>query len=203
VHRIVKNVPVLSGEWQPRSPPGPIKDDPENILNCNLITRLRREQRLKINKADDRWRLFDRNSPNKVTVGSILRVTFKNSNLTLLGGGGVKAKGNDSNAAAADASQPFTTNVTTTSSFTGILIALRRHVSEPTIVLRTIIDGVGVEQIFPVFSPNLTSIEVVRPAVQKKGHKLYWLREKPSHANEFVNLRRKKSNSESLIRGRE
>lgn len=120
------------------------------------MTFLRREQRMQLNH-DERWRLFDRRSAECVPAGSIMRVTHLQS----------KSEG----------ARP--------SSFTGILIAARRHVSEPTISLRAVVDGVGVEQLFPIFGPLVTKIEVVKRAVQTKSRKVYWLRDRPDKAAEF------------------
>lgn len=79
------------------------------------------------------------------------------------------------------------------STFTGVLIAIRRHPSEPTFSLRTIIDTVGVEQLFPVFSPLITKIEVVKRAIKLKSYKAYWLRDNPEKSIEFITKRTKKS----------
>lgn len=65
------------------------------------------------------------------------------------------------------------------SSFTGILISLKRNCAEPTITLRTVIDGVGVEQLFCVLSPLIDAIEVIRPADVYRTKDLYHLRDKP------------------------
>ena len=72
-----------------------------------------------------------------------------------------------------------------TTTFTGILIAIRRHTAEPTIIVRSSIDGVGMEQVFCVFSPLISKIEVARKATKWKGNKLYWLREKPEMITSF------------------
>lgn len=128
----------------------------------DIITFLRREQRQKLNK-DERWSIFDKNSAKRVTAGSILKVTYNQSKTDI---------------------RPST--------FTGILIAIRRHPSEPTFSLRTIIDTIGVEQLFPVFSPLISKIEVVKRAIKIKSNKAYWLRDNPEKASEFINKRSKK-----------
>lgn len=127
-----------------------------------MISFLRREQREKLN-ADNRWCLFDKKSPEKVGVGSILKVTYLTSKT--------------------ESARP--------TSFMGVLIAVRRNCAEPTFILRSLVDGVGVEQLFPVFSPMISKIEVMKKAIKQKSNKAYWLREKPEKALEFVNSKRK------------
>lgn len=65
------------------------------------------------------------------------------------------------------------------SSFTGILISLKKNCAEPTITLRTVIDGVGVEQLFCVLSPLIDAIEVIRVADVYQTKDLYHLRDNP------------------------
>lgn len=133
------------------------------VKGTDLITFIRREQRESLNN-DSRWQLFDKNSPEKVTVGSILKVTYFSSK--------------------SEMSRPST--------FTGVLIAVRRHAADPTFILRTVVDNVGVEQLFLIFNPLITKIEVVRRAIKCKSYKAYWLREKPEKAAEFITKARSK-----------
>lgn len=127
------------------------------------MTFLRREQRQKLN-FDNRWALFDKKSVDRVTAGSVLKVTYYQSK--------------------SETARPST--------FTGVLIAVRRHPAEPTFSLRTVIDSVGVEQLFHVFSPLITKIEVVKRAIKVKSNKAYWLRDKPEKAIEFITKRTKR-----------
>ena len=62
--------------------------------------------------------------------------------------------------------------------FEGIVIA-RKHGNEAggTITIRKIISGVGVEKIFPIHSPTIQKIEVLKKARVRRA-KLYYLREK-------------------------
>lgn len=124
---------------------------------------MRREQRQKLN-VDNRWAIFDKKSTDRVTAGSVLKVTYYQSK--------------------SETARPST--------FTGVLIALRRHPSEPTFSLRTVIDSIGVEQLFHVFSPLITKIEIVKRAIKIKSSKAYWLRDKPEKAAEFITKRTKR-----------
>ena len=62
--------------------------------------------------------------------------------------------------------------------FEGMIIA-RKHGDEAggTMTVRKVIDGVGVERIFPIFSPNIDKIEVVRKSKIRRA-KLYNVRDK-------------------------
>lgn len=62
-------------------------------------------------------------------------------------------------------------------SFEGIVIA-RKHGKEAgaTITVRRVMSGVGVEKIFPLTSPNIEKIEIVKTAKVRRA-KLYYLRD--------------------------
>jgi large subunit ribosomal protein L19 len=62
--------------------------------------------------------------------------------------------------------------------FEGLVIA-RKHGTETgaTFTVRKVSNGVGVERIFPLFSPNVDSIELVKKAKTRRS-KLYFLRDK-------------------------
>lgn len=62
--------------------------------------------------------------------------------------------------------------------FEGLVLA-RKHGTEAgaTFTVRKIASGVGVERIFPLYSPNIDRIEVVRRARVRRS-KLYYVREK-------------------------
>jgi len=62
--------------------------------------------------------------------------------------------------------------------FEGMIIA-RKHGNEAggTITVRKVIDGVGVERIFPFYSPNIDKIEPVRKSKTRRA-KLYNIRDK-------------------------
>ena len=62
--------------------------------------------------------------------------------------------------------------------FEGIVLA-RKHGSESgaTFTVRKVVDGVGVERIFPLYSPMIDSVEMVRRSKVRRA-KLYFVREK-------------------------
>src|SRR6056297_2845532 len=62
--------------------------------------------------------------------------------------------------------------------FDGVVLA-RKHGNEPgaTFTVRKVASGVGVEKIFPLYSPNIDKIEIVKRAKVRRA-KLYFIREK-------------------------
>ncbi len=61
--------------------------------------------------------------------------------------------------------------------FEGLILCLNSGLgSSKTITVRKIVEGIGVEKIFPVNSPNIVKIEVVRTAHVRRA-KLYYMRE--------------------------
>jgi large subunit ribosomal protein L19 len=64
-----------------------------------------------------------------------------------------------------------------TQAFEGVVIA-RKHHQEPgaTITVRKIIKNVGVEKIFPLHSPHIDKIEIIKRSKTRRA-KLYYLRE--------------------------
>ncbi len=59
--------------------------------------------------------------------------------------------------------------------FEGVVISRRGRLASATFTLRRVSFGIGVERIFPVHSPVLSSIEVVRQGRVRRA-KLYYLR---------------------------
>jgi len=62
--------------------------------------------------------------------------------------------------------------------FEGLVLS-RKHGSEPgaTFTIRKVTSGVGVEKIFPLYSPTIDKIEVLRRAMVRRA-KLYHIRDK-------------------------
>jgi len=60
--------------------------------------------------------------------------------------------------------------------FEGIIIAVKgRQSSSPMITVRKVSDGIGVELILPVLSPNIEKIELIKKAKVRRA-KLYYVR---------------------------
>ena len=62
--------------------------------------------------------------------------------------------------------------------FEGLVLA-RKHGSEPgaTFTVRKVASGVGVERVFPLFTPMIDKIELVKRSMVRRA-KLYYVREK-------------------------
>lgn len=75
--------------------------------------------------------------------------------------------------------------------FEGVVISRKGYGVSETFTVRKMSSGVGVERIFPIHSPKLDSIEVVRKGKARRA-KLYYLRErtgKASKTKEMVGAR--------------
>ena len=68
--------------------------------------------------------------------------------------------------------------------FEGIVIAQKHGGIEETITVRRISYGVGVEKVFPVYSPSIDHIEVVRKGAVRRA-KLYYLRRRVCKGAKF------------------
>lgn len=64
------------------------------------------------------------------------------------------------------------------SAFDGLVIA-RKHGEGPsgTFTVRKVVDGIGVERVFPLHSPMIAKIEILRRSKIRRA-KLYYIREK-------------------------
>jgi large subunit ribosomal protein L19 len=86
--------------------------------------------------------------------------------------------------------------------FEGMILALK-HGKENggTFTVRRVIDNVGVERIFPLYSPSIDSIEVLKRASVRRA-KLYYIREKATkelkrHLKSELLGARKESNTDT------
>lgn len=63
--------------------------------------------------------------------------------------------------------------------FEGLVLA-RKHGAEAgaTFTVRKVSLGVGVERVYPLYSPNVTKIEIVKRAPKVRRAKLYYIRDK-------------------------
>ncbi|KAI7862924.1 50S ribosomal protein L19 [Spinellus fusiger] len=102
--------------------------------------------------TDGRQQLFDRRSPNCVKPGDVMLVETLNS-----------------------------TKDTSTSTFMGVCIAIRRKGIDTNFTLRNIVIRVGVEQRFSLYSPLVKSVSVIPTTTehQFRRAKLFYLREQP------------------------
>ena len=66
--------------------------------------------------------------------------------------------------------------------YEGIVIARKHGGLRETFTVRRISSGIGVERTFPLHSPKIESIAVVRKAVNVKRAKLYYLRSRTGKA---------------------
>lgn len=73
--------------------------------------------------------------------------------------------------------------------FQGVLIAMKGRGINAVITVRRIVANEGVERIFPLHSPRLTKIEVVRRADARRS-KLYYLRDRTGKSRRLRDQRR-------------
>ena len=65
--------------------------------------------------------------------------------------------------------------------FQGVIVNLRGSSTNRTFTVRKVSDGIGVERIFPIHSPNISKIVVARHGAVKRA-KLFYLRDKTGKA---------------------
>ncbi|CEI88554.1 Putative 50S ribosomal protein L19 [Rhizopus microsporus] len=113
------------------------------------------KQQVEKANTDGRRELFSRNNPNGIKPGSIVMVETLNG-----------------------------PNETTTSTFMGVCIAIRRKGIDTNFTLRNIVMRIGVEQRYNLYSPLLKSIKVMQKPneVKFRRAKLYYLRDQPGKA---------------------
>ncbi len=65
--------------------------------------------------------------------------------------------------------------------FEGVVLARRGSGIAETFIVRKISSGIGVERIFPIHSPNVVSIEVLKRGKVRR-HKIFYLRQRSGKA---------------------
>jgi large subunit ribosomal protein L19 len=76
--------------------------------------------------------------------------------------------------------------------YEGLVIAMKNGQSGKTFTVRKISYGVGVERVFPVYSPRIAKVEVMRPGKVRRA-KLYYIRKKIGKGAKIKELIVKKS----------
>ena len=126
------------------------------------MAQLQQALRQDLDPNSQRWSLFAKSSHQLISTKSIIKVCYHESR----------------------------TNSRMTA-FQGVLLAIRRGPGNPTFVVRSIIDGIQVEQCFSVFSPLIKKIELVSPYPGKTGKKFFDLRANREHFERLINLKSK------------
>lgn len=75
--------------------------------------------------------------------------------------------------------------------YEGLIIAMNNSSSRKTVTVRKISYGVGVERIFPIHSPKIELIEVVRRGKVRRA-KLYYIRDRVGKAAKVKELIKRK-----------
>ena len=65
--------------------------------------------------------------------------------------------------------------------YEGTVISRHRAGIQSTITVRRIFQGIGIERVFPLYSPQITDIKIIRQAVVRRA-KLYYLRQRQGKA---------------------
>ncbi len=76
--------------------------------------------------------------------------------------------------------------------YEGIVIAMKNAGLRKTMTVRKMSYGVGVERVFPIHSPRIQKVEVVRRGRVRRA-KLYYLRDRVGKAAKVAELIRKKT----------
>jgi len=85
--------------------------------------------------------------------------------------------------------------------YEGLVIAMKNSKVGKSFTVRKISYGVGVERVFPIHSPRIVKVEVVRPGRVRRA-KLYYIREKIGKGAKIKELITKKKNSKSSEQGK-
>jgi large subunit ribosomal protein L19 len=82
--------------------------------------------------------------------------------------------------------------------YEGLVLAMKNSKVGKTFTVRKISYGVGVERVFPIHSPRIVKVEVVRPGKVRRA-KLYYIREKIGKGAKIKELIIKKSSKGAYV----
>jgi large subunit ribosomal protein L19 len=80
--------------------------------------------------------------------------------------------------------------------FSGVIIGRRGSGTRETFTVRRIVAGEGVERTFPVHSPKIAKLEVIRHGVVRRA-KLFYLRDRTGKATRLAERREKRPDDKS------
>jgi len=72
--------------------------------------------------------------------------------------------------------------------FEGVVIRVKKGLARGTFTVRKVSYGIGVERIFPIHSPNLVKIDVIKRARVRRS-RIYFLRERSGKAARLKEIR--------------
>jgi large subunit ribosomal protein L19 len=141
---------------------------PGPITNGNMIEKVTMEEIERLDPTGEKRALVLRKSKTRIKPGDVVLVESYTS----------RTKG-------------------TTTRFMGICIALYRKGIDTSILLRNIIERVGVEMRFPVYSPMVKRIEILRRGEGYRRAKLFYLRRQPGKAFRISGMQRQESSEKT------
>ncbi|KAI8072281.1 translation protein SH3-like domain-containing protein [Gongronella butleri] len=126
----------------------PLSTQAAPAVNKNVMQHITDEQ-IATRSEDGRDQLFSRKNPQGIRVGNIVLVESQNG-----------------------------PNETTTSSFMGVCVAIRRRGIDTSFTLRNLVMNVGVEQRYSLYSPLIRSIKRLQQSneIKPRRAKLFYLR---------------------------
>ncbi|RKP15397.1 translation protein SH3-like domain-containing protein, partial [Piptocephalis cylindrospora] len=122
-----------------------------SLKGKDIMSVVREENLARLDPSGARTAMVDRSSPTRLRPGDTVRVTSHRS----------------------------MTHPTSTLSFSGIILAISRRGPESTITIRNIVQQLGVEMRYPVYSPMVKAIDVLARGKGYRRAKLYYLRDQP------------------------
>ncbi|KAI9595681.1 translation protein SH3-like domain-containing protein [Syncephalis fuscata] len=131
------------------------------ITNRNLIEVVTTEHLERLDPTGEKRALLSRRSRSHINPGDVLMIESYTS----------RTKG-------------------TTTRFMGVCIAICRKGVDTNVLVRNIVERIGVEFRFPVFSPMVKRIEILKRGEGYRRAKLYYLREQPGKAFQLAGLRK-------------